>query len=624
MQQATIEHVGYIPTPQIESQTELASQEEPTIQEVTMTEAVTSQEVPIDVTSHDIKDVPDYRVRNRVAQPTNPYFITEKGTHMAGVLMANTPGENKEERINYLAHLFKLSKEERKLIGTTFTKGNYWFTIRFKLHLDMENCVEKLNGKNGEDFKILYLKGEHKKEERTPNVSNISATQAQIKSAIQPGPSEEKRKDIRELKEKETPVQQSNRYEEKKDNTLTSEKTSNNPYRLIEGKSAIGIGMLVGTFPGQNRQEQLAIIAEVFRIPVDNNLINIEHKNGNSWFTGYFKKESERTYCVNKLEEVNKEITNLDETAKDRTFKIIKLEELRTKDKKPRLETNKSETTVQILDIPADFTTSRIKGAIKSYGTVIEIQMHSGKRTSLKSATVTFDNLKIDLDQTWAIPMGEIMARIAPAYAEEEVFAQRNQLTARLYGIGRNCSATRIMSAVKHTGAKTVHIPTNSRTQKKRNFAIIGFQDIDDLDKAITKHIFVFGCKTWWSTKDNTKVLQKQHKEKREYVQYAQNKTDWEADSDQDTEAESSSAGKYRGQYNSSQANEHKRKQENKHKRNKEKKRDTETEYTTKRRNQNYSLENPILSLTSALHSITERLNKLEKRERKGKGVPRS
>ena len=87
------------------------------------------------------------------------------------------------------------------------------------------------------------------------------------------------------------------------------------------------------------------------------------------------------------------------------------------------------------------------------------------------------NNPKIDLDKTWVIPIGEIMARIAPLQAQEDIFIQRNQLTARLYGIERESSATRIMSATKHTGAKTVHILLNSKTGKKRRFAIIGFSN---------------------------------------------------------------------------------------------------------------------------------------------------
>ena len=71
---------------------------------------------------------------------------------MAGVLMANTPGNDEEEQVNYLTHTFKLSRDNRSLIDTTFVNGNGWYTVRFKLKLDLINCVEKINGKKDEDF----------------------------------------------------------------------------------------------------------------------------------------------------------------------------------------------------------------------------------------------------------------------------------------------------------------------------------------------------------------------------------------------------------------------------------------------------------------------------------------
>jgi hypothetical protein len=134
--------------------------------------------------------------------------------------------------------------------------------------------------------------------------------------------------------------------------------------------------------------------------------------------------------------------------------------------------------------------------------------------------------------------MGQAMARIAPAQANDEVFSQRNQYTARLYGIRPQNSATRIMSAIKYTGARTVHVPQNSKTGKKRNFAIIGFKNSTDLEKAITQYIYLFGCKTWWSTKDNTKALQKQQNNRKESIQHAKHNKYQESDQDSDSETD--------------------------------------------------------------------------------------
>ena len=118
------------------------------LQEIDMLEATTEDKEEVtDVTSHDIKEIPTYQIRNRTMQPDNPFYITEDGAFEAGVLMANTSGANKEEQINYLLHTLGLPKENRKLIGSEFIKGNYWFTFYFKHQLDMCNCAKKINEK---------------------------------------------------------------------------------------------------------------------------------------------------------------------------------------------------------------------------------------------------------------------------------------------------------------------------------------------------------------------------------------------------------------------------------------------------------------------------------------------
>jgi len=298
----------------------------------------------------------------------------------------------------------------------------------------------------------------------------------------------------------------------------------------------------------------LAILPEVFEISEDNDLINIEYQNSNSWFMGYFKKEEERTYCIHKMEEINKEIINLDASATSKTFKVHKLDTPRAKaqsrtntmDQSSKIKKNQmhdskdgrtyrdqttpsnyiEELKVQIFDIPIDFITDRIKGAIKRYGFVSQIRTKMNKRKKLKSATVTFSELKIDLNKTWAIPMGENMARITPYQYWGETLRERNQYTARLYGINSSTSATRVMSAVKHVITKTVHVLLNSHTEKRIKFAIIRFETELDLANAINRHIHLFGNKTWWSTKDNSKTLEKNH------THYQKKKTDEESNAD--------------------------------------------------------------------------------------------
>jgi RNA recognition motif-containing protein len=209
--------------------------------------------------------------------------------------------------------------------------------------------------------------------------------------------------------------------------------------------------------------------------------------------------------------------------------------------------------------------------------------------------------------------MGETMARVAPAEAREEVFAQRNQFTARLYGIGRTGSATRIMSAVKHTEAKTVHIPVNSRTGRKRSFAIIGFENNTNLERAIMRHVYLFGCKTWWSTKDNAKVLEKHLARKRETNHYKQSDTEYE------TEAETSK--RFIKAHNYTYATQQNRSQEEK---DKTRRREKQTKHNSDRKKPTQEEEPSLTSLTTVLKEITKRLSKLEETGRKGRIAYRS
>src|SRR4051794_2290969 len=94
--------------------------------------------------------------------------------------------------------------------------------------------------------------------------------------------------------------------------------------------------MIIGTFPGNNKKEQLNIISNLLIVTEESPYINIEHINENSWFTLYFKKEKDRTRCLNYINNHNKDTT-------DRMFKATKLENIRKNFKKnTQLHTNSS------------------------------------------------------------------------------------------------------------------------------------------------------------------------------------------------------------------------------------------------------------------------------------------
>jgi RNA recognition motif-containing protein len=168
------------------------------------------------------------------------------------------------------------------------------------------------------------------------------------------------------------------------------------------------------------------------------------------------------------------------------------------------METETSDQMI-LLDIPLHTSSKSIRSILNKYGEIESLRITKGNH-KYNSAIFSFKSTKTDIHKIWAIPIEETMARIASLENHQETLAERNKITTRLYGIGKSTSASRIMSATKHLKVKTVHIPVNSGTGKRRNFAILGFENQGDLNRALASHVELFGCKTWWSTRDNTKM----------------------------------------------------------------------------------------------------------------------
>jgi hypothetical protein len=372
---------------------------------------------------HDIREIIHFETRDRQYHQNNPYNLVKKGRYLAGALIANTPGNNKHEQINYLANLLKLPKENAHLIQTTFSNGNGWYTIYFKFEFDMDSCLNKINKKD-EDFRFITI--------NNPDNNPKLNTNKEIK-----------------------------------------------PLHPIQPKS------IKSDLKGKNRED-------------------LTDRPNNIHYTS-------PTESQDKQEE---------------------------NDKNEELDFNNPEEykniQVVILDIPTDFSYNRIKGSIQRYGQISNIRLENGNY-NFKTVHVTFNSINLNLNKTWAIPMGDTMARILPLSNYIDTLIQRNQVTTRLYGIRKDTVASRIMSAIKHLNAKTVHIPKNSRTGKRRSFAIIGFENESDLKKALSSHVELFGCKTWWSTKDNSSLSKKWNGKNKtrdeihsdeEYEEYSESKTD--------------------------------------------------------------------------------------------------
>jgi hypothetical protein len=477
------------------------------IPEVEMTQEI-SQEQELDrnkdnkeenfssILGQDINTTSCYKTRNRTHQSINPFYVTEKGRYSAGTLIANTPGDTQVEQIKYLASILKLDPSSTNLIKTIFHNGNGWYTFNFELALDLEECINKINGKKQENFQIITLQNPDLKEinsnPETPSTSKKGLTKNNnnLKGTQQGVTYQETPKASRTN-------QQTNKSENLKKSTW-GKKRKPNQFNIVENSSYYQLRVRCATIPGSNREQQLQNLTDILQIPLESDLIQVSCIGRSKLAVLNFENPEDLRTCRKEL---------LDQLPSCETFISGKDSEQHS-EQKMYSTGESSQTSIRVTDIPNEFSTSRIRGAIQKYGKIQRITIIKGNN-NFKSAIVTLDETKLDLEETWAIPMGEVMARITPAEDWENTLVRRNIITSRLYGISNSTSATRIMSAIKHLKAKTVYIPKNSKTNKRRRFAIIGFSSQEDLQQALSAHVELFGLQTWWSTKDNQKINNK-------------------------------------------------------------------------------------------------------------------
>jgi hypothetical protein len=201
--------------------------------------------------------------------------------------------------------------------------------------------------------------------------------------------------------------------------------------------------------------------------------------------------------------------------------------------------------TYQITDIPPEYSNNRIKGALKPYGKITELKTIKPKNSMReKTVQVTIEPLPYskDISGRWSIPLGSIMARIAPASLGSEVWRDRNKYTARLYGTPKATNTVILMRSIKNLKPMTCYIPKCSISGKERNFAIISFRTKEELEKACSSSAKYINHQLTWS-KSRTQHLNTSSLPKRElhqsYNGYIQG-SKWEVSSETETPFSSS------------------------------------------------------------------------------------
>src|SRR5438876_3681236 len=384
-----------------------------------------SDDMADDVTGENITNITNYNTRNRTQEPTNPFFITRNKDFCLGVLAANIPGDNKKSQRAYVTNMLKLSPNSI-LVQFEFWNGNRWFTVGFDYEEDLKAYKEKLNRKEKDLIKFIQLRPKNNgKKEKTENKKTIEINihKKQLESTMT----------IKPLMQ-----DQANATNEAESNKEIQRELNNNPYGISQDTTIFTGGFLAVKIPGENRKEQLDMIANILKIPPTNNLITPIFHEGNSWIIAHFPNQEKLAECINRVN--NQGAYNVNMIALSNN----------NRDKKGKGKETYKDTTCatikplgltkiyKIMDIPREYSNDRIKGALKPFGQVVKLEPIEAKsNTKEKTIQVTIEPLIYSkgLANRWSIPLGSTMVRICLAETTADELRNRDQYTARLYGI---------------------------------------------------------------------------------------------------------------------------------------------------------------------------------------------
>ena len=268
------------------------------------------------------------------------------------------------------------------LVQFEFWNGNRWFTVGFDYEEDLKACKEKLNRKEKDLIKFIQLwPKDNGKKEKTENKKTIEINIH--KKQLEPI-----------MTNKPLMQDQANAMNEAESNKEIQRELNNNPYGISQDTTIYRGGFLAVKIPGENRKEQLDMVANILKIPPTNNLIIPIFHEGNSWIIAHFPNQEKLAECINRVN--NQGAYNVNMIALSNN----------NRDKKGKGKETYKDTTCatikplgltkiyKIMDIPKEYSNDRIKGALKSFGQVVKLEPIEAKsNTKEKTIQVTIEPL---------------------------------------------------------------------------------------------------------------------------------------------------------------------------------------------------------------------------------------
>ncbi|GET50146.1 hypothetical protein GLOIN_2v1493636 [Rhizophagus irregularis DAOM 181602=DAOM 197198] len=159
--------------------------------------------------------------------------------------------------------------------------------------------------------------------------------------------------------------------------------------------------------------------------------------------------------------------------------------------------------TIKVINIPIEIPNYQIRAVFNKYGEIEENGFYTRIRNLYIQAFITYkkeESLQKFYKGIWSEWIGKHQVLIVPKILSEDEIEKRSMYTVKLTGLPWNSTAYDIHEALEVNNPKYIFIPRNPNNNKPLNYAIVYYENDEDIGIAAERNIIFCNRTLHWGT----------------------------------------------------------------------------------------------------------------------------
>ncbi|CAB4391377.1 unnamed protein product [Rhizophagus irregularis] len=164
---------------------------------------------------------------------------------------------------------------------------------------------------------------------------------------------------------------------------------------------------------------------------------------------------------------------------------------------------NRNCRTIKVINIPIEIPNYQIRAVFSKYGEIEENGFYTRIKNLYIQAFITYkkeESLQKFYKGIWSEWIGKHQVLIVPKILSEDEIEKRSMYTVKLTGLPWNSTAYDIHEALEVNNPKYIFIPCNPNNNKPLNYAIVYYENDEDIGIAAERNIIFCNRTLHWGT----------------------------------------------------------------------------------------------------------------------------